>query len=402
MNVHVRPVEGREAELLRTRRLCKIAASPLSYVRGSTARFYEWLADFPPDALPEGPPVWICGDCHLGNIGALADTEGKVRMLIRDLDQTVVSNPAYDLVRLTLSLVTAGLTAPLSGLAVARMIEAIATGYSAGLEDPEGEDDQDSVIVETSRNRALGRRWRHLADERLQGKSARLPRGKRFLDLSPDEEAAFEALLGEPGFRTRVLGLERGGDEAVSLIDAAYWIKGCSSLGKMRLAGLVRIAGAKGRSKVALIDVKEGVPFLAPAAPGVTIPEDHARRVVEGARALSPALGERMIAARIGETPVIVRELLPQDLKIVAEQFSKDEGVRVARSLAAVVGRAHGRQLSPEARRAWRSRVEADGWHERAPHWLWTSVTELMGLHQSGYLAHCRDVARDKSLAAYL
>ncbi len=53
----------------------------------------------------------------------------------------------------------------------------------------------------------------------------------------------------------------------MSLIDAAYWIKGCSSLGKMRLAGLVRIAGAKGRSKVALIDVKEGVPFLAPAAP---------------------------------------------------------------------------------------------------------------------------------------
>ncbi|WP_449411700.1 DUF2252 family protein [Methylobacterium komagatae] len=404
MNVHVRLDQGREAELLRTRRLCKIAASPLSYVRGSTARFYEWLADFPPDALPVGPPIWICGDCHLGNIGALADSEGKVRMQIRDLDQTVISNPAYDLVRLTLSLVTAGLTAPLSGIAVARMIEAIAVGYVAGLEDPEEEvgEDEDSAIVETTRNRALGRRWRHLSEERLRGKSARLPRGKRFLDLSPDEEAGFAALLDAPGFRTRVLGLEPDGEETVGLIDAAYWIKGCSSLGKMRLAGLVRISGAKDRAKVALIDVKEGVPYLAPAASGVTIPEDHAQRVVEGARALSPALGERMIAAHVGETPVIVRELLPQDLKIVAEQFSKDEGVRVARSLAAVVGRAHGRQLSPEARHAWRSRVEADGWHERAPHWLWSSVTDLMGLHQSGYLAHCRDVASDKSLAAAL
>ncbi len=56
------------------------------------------------------------------------------------------------------------------------MIEAIATGYSAGLEDPEGEeDDEDSAIVETTRNRALGRRWRHLSDERLRGKSARCP-----------------------------------------------------------------------------------------------------------------------------------------------------------------------------------------------------------------------------------
>lgn len=404
MNVHVRPDQGRETELLRTRRLCKIAASPLSYVRGSTARFYEWLADCPPDALPEGPPVWICGDCHLGNIGALADSEGRVRMQIRDLDQAVISNPAYDLVRLTLSLVTAGLTAPRSGIAVARMIEAIAMGYIAGLEDPDGEDPdgEDSAIVKTTRSRALGRRWRHLSEERLRGKSARLPRGKRFLDLSPGEEAAFEALLREPGFRTRVLGLEPDGDEELNLIDAAYWIKGCSSLGKLRLAGLVRISGTKDRAKVALIDVKEGVPFLAPAAPGAAIPEDHARRVVAGARALSPALGERMIPAHVGETPVIVRELLPQDLKIVAEQFSKDEGVRVARSLAAVVGRAHGRQLSPEARDAWRDHVEADGWHERAPHWLWTSVTTLMGQHQSGYLAHCRDVARDKSLVAYL
>ncbi|GJD34376.1 DUF2252 family protein [Methylobacterium aerolatum] len=404
MNVHVRPEIGREAELLRSRRLCKIAASPLSYVRGSTARFYEWLADFPPGTLPEGPPIWICGDCHLGNIGALADSEGRVRMQIRDLDQTVIANPAYDLVRLTLSLVTAGLTAPLSGIAVARMIEAIALGYVAGLATPdrESEDDGESAIVETTRRQALGRRWRHLSEERLRGKSARLPRGKRFLDLSADERAAFEALLGTPGFRDRVLGLGPDGGGELSLIDAAYWIKGCSSLGKMRLAGLVRVAGAKDRSKVALIDVKEAVPYLAPAAEGALLPDDLAQRVVEGARALSPALGERMIAGRIGETPVIVRELLPQDLKIVAEQFSKDEGVRVARSLAAVVGRAHGRQLSPEDLRRWRACVEADGWHERAPHWLWSSVTDLMGLHQSGYLAHCRDVARDKSLAAYL
>ncbi len=403
MNVHVRPETGREAELLRSRRLCKIAASPLSYVRGSTDRFYEWIADFPVGSLPEGPPVWICGDCHLGNIGALADPEGRVRMQIRDLDQTVISNPAYDLVRLTLSLVTAGLTAPLSGLAVARMIEAVATGYLDGLDDPEEEkDDGDSVIVETTRQRALGRRWRHLSEERLRGKSASFPRGKRFLDLSGEEFSRFEALLEAPGFRRRILGLDTGSDEALSLIDAAYWIKGCSSLGKMRLAGLVRIAGAKDRAKVALIDVKEAVPYLAPPAPDATIPEDPARRVVEGARALSPALGERMIAAHMGDTPVIVRELLPQDLKIVAEQFSKEEGVRVARSLAAVVGRAHGRQMSPETRGEWRHHVEADGWHERAPHWLWTSVTTLMGLHQSGYLAHCRDVASDKSLAKYL
>jgi hypothetical protein len=27
--------------------------------------------------IPEGPPIWICGDCHIGNIGPLADSRAK-------------------------------------------------------------------------------------------------------------------------------------------------------------------------------------------------------------------------------------------------------------------------------------------------------------------------------------
>ena len=37
--------------------------------------------------------MWICGDCHLGNLGPIADGEGKVDIQIRDLDQTVIGKP---------------------------------------------------------------------------------------------------------------------------------------------------------------------------------------------------------------------------------------------------------------------------------------------------------------------
>ena len=57
--------------------------------------------------LPRGPHVWICGDCHLGNLGPVADAKGRVKIAIRDLDQTVIGNPAHDLIRLGLSLATA-------------------------------------------------------------------------------------------------------------------------------------------------------------------------------------------------------------------------------------------------------------------------------------------------------
>jgi uncharacterized protein (DUF2252 family) len=43
---------------------------------------------------------------------------------------------------------------------------------------------------------------------------------------------------------------------------------------------------------------------------------DNAVRVVTGAKALSPNLGERMMAARLLDKAVVIRELMPQDLKI--------------------------------------------------------------------------------------
>lgn len=55
----------------------KMARSAHAYVRGSTAQFYDWLAAS--DArIPQGPSIWICGDCHLGNLGPIASRKGKV------------------------------------------------------------------------------------------------------------------------------------------------------------------------------------------------------------------------------------------------------------------------------------------------------------------------------------
>ena len=84
----------------------KMAASAHAYVRGSTARFYEWL-EASTLVLPQGPAVWICGDCHVGNLGPVGSTHGELAVQIRDLDQTVIGNPAHDLIRLALSLAMA-------------------------------------------------------------------------------------------------------------------------------------------------------------------------------------------------------------------------------------------------------------------------------------------------------
>ena len=123
--------DDRQQVLTQTRNL-KMARSAHAYVRGSTVKFYEWL-ERSRGKLPEGPPVWICGDCHVGNLGPLADAKGHVAVQIRDLDQTVIGNPAHDLIRLGLSLASAARGSDLPGVTTAKILEELIAGYQSAL-----------------------------------------------------------------------------------------------------------------------------------------------------------------------------------------------------------------------------------------------------------------------------
>jgi uncharacterized protein (DUF2252 family) len=379
----------RAAVLTRARNL-KMARSAHAYVRGSTTKFYEWLAEGQ-GALPAGPSIWICGDCHLGNLGPLADAKGDVAIQVRDLDQTVIGNPAHDLVRLGLSLASAARGSDLPGVITARILEGLVEGYEAALaEDFEDERSHPPVIGDVVK-RAVRRKWKHLAQERLSDLSPSIPLGKKFWRLSGPERRELDELFAGDRLRDLVTALKgRSKRDSIELLDVAFWMKGCSSLGNLRYAALLGV----GSDALCLLDIKEAVRAAAPRDPAAEMPRDNAERIVAGARALSPNLGQRMAAARLLGKPVIVRELMPQDLKVEIETLSQDEAVAVARALARVVGDAHGRQMAPEIRKAWL----ADLARRRsktldAPSWLWNSVVELMGLHEAAYLEHCRRYA---------
>jgi uncharacterized protein (DUF2252 family) len=109
-----------------------MARSAHAYVRGSTVKFYEWL-EASAGNIPTGPLIWICGDCHVGNLGPVTDTKGRVAIQIRDLDQTVIGNPAHDLIRLGLSLASAARGSDLPGVTTAWILEELMAGYEAAL-----------------------------------------------------------------------------------------------------------------------------------------------------------------------------------------------------------------------------------------------------------------------------
>jgi uncharacterized protein (DUF2252 family) len=139
------------------------------------------------------------------------------------------------------------------------------------------------------------------------------------------------------------------------------------------------------------VDIKEAVAPLAPIAPNVQMPSDNAARVVEGARNLSPNLGDRMLAAHLARRAVIIRELLPQDLKLDIEMLPQGEALAVGHYLGSIVGKAHARQLDDASLRPWAQEMRLHrSSHLDTPSWLWAMIVELAGTHESAYLDHCR------------
>jgi uncharacterized protein (DUF2252 family) len=394
----VRPANRLAA--LTERRHLKMAESAHAYVRGNTVKFYEWLDSVDSSGLvPKGPPVWICGDCHLGNLGPVASAEGEVEIQIRDLDQTVIGNPAHDVIRLSLSLAMAARGSDLPGVTTALMIEQVVQGYrQALLGRTAKEKEGDIAPIRIVMRQAIKRKWRHLAEERIEDVTPKIPRGRKFWELSRKERLEIDRMFSQEAVRYLVTCLRARDSKAkVSVLDAAYWMKGCSSLGRLRYAVLAGI-GKNNCEGFAMIDIKEAVKAAAPRDKSAPMPRSNAERVVQGAKALSPFLGDRMMASQFEERSVVLRELMPQDLKFEMERLTQAEAIAAANLFAGVVGKAHARQMDRKTREEWAQELIRNRSKKlNAPSWLWTSVVDLAASHEAAYLNHCRQYALEKA-----
>jgi uncharacterized protein (DUF2252 family) len=388
----VRP--GDRISALKARQTLKMAGSAHAYVRGSTVSFYQWLNGQRRGALPEGPAVWICGDCHVGNLGPVASADGRVDIQIRDFDQTVIGNPAHDIIRLALSLATASRGSDLPGVVTAHILEQVIEGYQGALRQNDEAIGEAPKSVRLALKKSIKRSWKNLAEERLDDQKPTIPLGSKFWILSKSEREGIAELFRSPELQHLATSLHsRDGEAKVDLIDAAYWMKGCSSLGLLRYAALLRV-GSRKQFDIALMDIKEAVAAAAPRYSRQKMPRDQAERVVQGALNLSPHLGKRMGSGKLMSKSVFIRELLPQDLKVEIEELTVPDAMKAASFLAGVVGKAHARQMDKSTRNSWSKELER---HRSktldAPSWLWSSVVSLIGRHETAYLEHCRRYA---------
>ncbi len=105
-----------------------------------------------------------------------------------------------------------------------------------------------------------------------------------------------------------------------------------------------------------------------------------------------------MRAIQLFGRSIFIRELFPQDLKIELDTLAREQAMNIARFLANVVGKPHARQLDDDARSKWAKELSrARRGDLKAPSWLWSSVVDLLAIHEKAYLEHCRLYALNES-----
>src|SRR5450432_4345469 len=186
---------------LMPRKLARMSASPLGYLRGAAPLYYELLQEHA--QLAEGPDGdgWLVGDAHLENFGAFrtADARGTESVVfdVNDFDEAITGPLRWDVVRLLTSVILGSRELGSDGKQSVELCAAILDGYAPALW--EGTLPKDAPApVRRLLAKVATRTHKDLLDRRTErvGNARRFVRGERYEELAaeliPKARVAFE------------------------------------------------------------------------------------------------------------------------------------------------------------------------------------------------------------------
>ncbi len=380
-----------------TRKLQRMSASPLAYLRGAAPMFYDLLIARPELAAgPEGEG-WIVGDMHLENVGAYRgarlgadepaarESDRKVQFDLNDFDDAVTGPWRYDVLRLATSLLLGGRELGATGIVALELCDRLFEAWARSAFDGASLPPQPSAIAALCEQvRARSKSSLLEARTTMMGGKRCFVRGPRYAELAPDVAAAVPAAFA--AYVSALPEEDRPHKGSFAITDCALRIAGTGSLGGLRIAVLVE--GKGGADGGWIFDMKEeGEPS---AALLVGVPtQDPAVRVATAFRAAVERpmrmLGTTTLAA--GEVSMFVRKLTPQEDKLDLRHLRSADLPELATYLGALLGSAHARAATRVTAR-WTSTDLAT---------LRANAIALAGIHEAIYLVLC-DRMRDLSI----
>jgi uncharacterized protein (DUF2252 family) len=366
---------------LMPRKLLRMSASPLGYLRGSAPLFYELLQEHPQLAAGPDGEGWLVGDAHLENFGAFRCADGRgsesVVFDVNDFDEAVIGPFRWDVVRLLASVILGGREIGSSGKQSVQLCAAILEGYVPSLSDGQLPKEAPPPVRRLL-EKVDHRTHKDFLDHRTvsKGSTRRFLRGDRYQELKPalveQAQTAFASYV-ERLDPQHVLGRDH-----FTIEDVAFRIAGTGSLGCLRIAVLT--LGKGDLDNRWIFDMKsEGTPSARPLIGETEGPP--AERVLRATLACLERPPRLVGVTELAGNSMFVRRLLPQEDKLDLTKLRSEELPDLARYLGARLGAAHrrGAKALPQAR-----------WTPAEQTLLTDHAIVIAGLHEAAYLAMCK------------
>ncbi|WP_130619215.1 DUF2252 domain-containing protein [Dyella amyloliquefaciens] len=283
---------------------------PFTFLRGTCHLFYAQL----PEAkwLAKAPPVWVCGDLHLENMGSYKGDNRLVYFDLNDFDEAALAPSSWELVRLLTSVHMAASSLNLNTSQANHLCRDFLDSYAAELRMGKArwvERDMASGMVGDLLGSLRGRLRPHFLDSRTvrKGKHRTLRiDGRRALPVTDKQREKVTALIDRIAAREDKPRFYR-------VLDVARRIAGTGSLGVDRYAVLIEGKGSPDGNY--LLDLKQALPSSLVPHLGIRQPQwrSEAERVVSvqaRMQAISPAFFR---AVTMGQKSYVLRGLQPTE-----------------------------------------------------------------------------------------
>lgn len=403
----VAEISARNVSMSPSRRAEKYALMGDSVMSFFRATNYLYWADHAhsPLLLPFGgvpqTRIWLHGDCHVENIGALANSQGQVVYDLDDFDDAVIGDYQLDLWRLATSLVL--LLRENSGFSASdeeNLLNALSTSYLMTLGSYQGNPPEQTRIFTASNTPSplsdfLSDTTRKSSRLRMLEKLTAKANGRRVFDfyhpdILPVPRPVEAAIIGAmPNYIATLPPHMRNHPGYFRVKSVAQRLRGgMGSLGMARYYVLIEGATANEEDDRVLDFKAQGVPNPWPyidlevrnqilaVANG-----NHALRTVLAARALGYHVDEHMGTATLFGSGFSVRERTPARGSLdVRDLSSPSRVIKLAEVWGAILATAH-------------ARADQDAKTALIPYKFETEVLRRIGDQQAQFRAHVRQVA---------
>lgn len=347
-------------------KLCRLAASPWLFYRGTNHLFWSDLAveenrRAAEEAMDEfsgdETKTWLQGDLHADNFGAFDDAQGIVVYGLNDFDESLIADYQYDLWRMAISLVLiAQENENLDKSDIEKVVEEFAESYLDALTDFNGNGDEKGFALTAdsadellekllSKTAGEGAREAMLRDQTTLASCSSdsdSPRFPKTEELPPlEDDAPVRDLIKDAmdQYRGTLANGAIGGDDYFAIKDIAYRLGGTGGLSAERYYVLIE-GPSRDHCDDLILDIKQQT---APSSLGFLPDEDqeryeriagnnHARRHQVAYQALvpnpDPLLGRMELLDGDGLKYFSVRQRSPfkDGLRVLDEKKTLDTG----------------------------------------------------------------------------